>query len=299
MTAVAIWAVGGILFAALLAPLAVPVLSVLGSLHFGQAVSPAAHDYPAAAAAPCPEGVRPGPSGDLSGKEAGIGYAVRTPANYDARFAHPLLVVFAPAGLDAWLNERFTGLTRVATAAGFIVAYVDHRRPGMEITRSMGRVVAEVVRGWCIDPARVYYAGHSDGGTMAMAMAFTRVHDMQPAGFIASAAGIRDRDLNGQACPAPTAAMVVHGRQDSLFPLPEYGAKVAHWWAACNGCTIDQTQPLGDGCHAYAACASGAPTVYCEHPGGHRDWPPMGALMLEFLQDAGAAHTIPPTGADR
>ena len=59
----------------------------------------------------CETGVRPGLAGAIDGKVSadGIRYMVRTPSNYDATFAHPLLMVYAPAGQGRWGTERFMG----------------------------------------------------------------------------------------------------------------------------------------------------------------------------------------------
>ena len=72
----------------------------------------------------CPPGTREGPAGITDGERSakGIAYNVRTPANYDATVAHSLLMVYAPAGINQFRNEGFTGLTKEATQAGFIDA---------------------------------------------------------------------------------------------------------------------------------------------------------------------------------
>jgi hypothetical protein len=60
-----------------------------------------------------------------------IAYSIRTPRNYDPSRAHPLLVVYAPAGRHRFASEAFYRLTGAATAAGFIVAHPDHLKPSL------------------------------------------------------------------------------------------------------------------------------------------------------------------------
>ncbi len=70
----------------------------------------------------------------------GIRFNVRTPANYHPQIAHPLLVVYAPAGHSRRATERFTELTKMATEAGFIVAYADSRRLSIAVIEELGSI---------------------------------------------------------------------------------------------------------------------------------------------------------------
>src|SRR5262245_32473791 len=102
----------------------------------------------------------------------GIAVGVRAPRNYDSTLAHPLIVAFAPAGHQQFASERFYGLTREATAAGFIVAYPDHVALSRWTFDQLGQVAAAVAASWCVDPRRVYLVGHSDGGSTSAALMF-------------------------------------------------------------------------------------------------------------------------------
>lgn len=212
----------------------------------------------------------------------GIRLGVRTPRNYDPTRAHPLLVVFAPAGHGRVRSERLAGLTQAATARGFIVAYSDHRRLARATFDQLGQIPALVAARWCIDTRRVYLAGHSDGGASAAAVGFLGTSALAPAALIVSGAGIRAEDLTRYACPAPLSVMVIHSREDERFPPPGFGAGPAQWWAACNRCA-PQTLPAADGCVEYADCAPGTRTLYCESAGPHASWPALNDRMLGFL----------------
>ncbi|MCZ6665297.1 MAG: hypothetical protein O7B81_08330, partial [Gammaproteobacteria bacterium] len=83
------------------------------------------YDYGRSDRVDCSQGERSGSAGRVNGAQAiaGIRFNLRTPSNYDATRAHPLLVVYAAATHGAAGSERFTGLTREATGRGIIVAY--------------------------------------------------------------------------------------------------------------------------------------------------------------------------------
>jgi polyhydroxybutyrate depolymerase len=206
---------------------------------------------------------------------------VRTPSNYDATFAHPLLMIYAPAGQSRWALERFTGLTSAATGAGFIVAYVDHHPLSVSTIEQLGTIPGLVAKEWCIDEHRVYVTGHSDGGTASLMLSVLEKTRNVPAAIAPSAAGVTGKDLDAFQCPAPIPVMIMHSKNDSLFP--GWGAQTSAWWAGCNHCDVAKTKAVEGGCRAYQGCASGGATLYCEGTGSHREWPNLNRVMLEFF----------------
>ena len=246
--------------------------------------SPQIHAYAyssAAATGGCEAGARTGQAGVRDGEVSsdGLRYHVRTPSNYDATFAHPLLVVFAAAGQDGRASERLTGLTPVATGAGFILVYVNHQPLDIPAVEQLGGIPGVIAKQWCIDQKRVYVTGHSDGGTAALALAVLDRTRHLPAAIAPSAAGWTGKDLEAYQCRDPLPVMVLHGKDDRLFP--GWGAQTAAWWASCNHCDVTNTTTLDGGCVAYRNCA--AATLYCEGPGGHRDWPDLNRVMIELF----------------
>lgn len=239
--------------------------------------------YHGAPAVRCEAGARTGSAGAIDGAMVSgeVRYHVRTPSNYDATFGHPLLMVYAAAGQTGPASERLTGLTPQATGAGFVVAYVDHRPLGIPTVEQLGELPGEIAKQWCIDESRVYATGHSDGGTAALALAVLDRTKHVPAAIAPSAAGWTGKDLEAYQCRAPLPVMVMHGKHDRAFP--GWGAQTAAWWAACNHCDVTTSKPVEGGCVAYQHCESGGPTLYCEGAGGHRDWPALNRLMLEFF----------------
>jgi polyhydroxybutyrate depolymerase len=275
------------------------ILAVAGmSACSGDAAGPAdiagRYEYRAELPSSCPDG--PLAEAVVAGKvKAGnLSYLVRTPVNYDARFAHPLLVVYAAAGASARQTERYTRLTAAATSRGFVVAYVDHRPMSKKNVLELGGVAQSVAKRWCIDRQRVFMTGHSDGGTVSTGLALLESTRADVSGIAVSAAGFTRQDLEAMQCRAPIPVMIMHGAKDTLFP--GWGRDTAQWWAHCNGCSAPVAGPDASGCVTYSNCASAAPVLYCEGPQSHREWPGLEARIVEFLlgQQAGAG---PPAGA--
>ncbi len=213
----------------------------------------------------------------------GIRFNVRTPENYRPDVAHPLLVVFAPAGLSAAASERFTGLTKIATGKGFVVAYPDHVRNSISAIEDLSAIPSLAAKKWCIDTTRVYLTGHSDGGTIALAMGILDRTKHIPAAIALSAAGFTKADLAGFECPKPLPVMIMHSVNDGLFP--GYGKDAASWWAACNQCELSARKRLHSGCDTYPGCAHGVATRYCEGTQAHARWPALNQSIIDFFTD--------------
>ncbi len=238
----------------------------------------------------CAPGSRPGEAGAVYGESSpdGILYNVRAPLNYDATIAHPLLMVYAPAGANRARSEKLTGLTYDATSAGFIVAYADHPELSPTTTIELGTIPGLIAKKWCIDESRIYLTGHSDGGTVSMALAFMTGTQHIPTAIAPSAAGIHYQELKQHKCPEPISVMVMHSAKDRLFP--GYGEQASGWWAACNDCS-PIPKKTDNGCIAYTGCANATTTWYCEGNKSHAQWPAINRALLEFLSNAGSRLT--------
>ncbi len=239
----------------------------------------------APSAEPCPLGERSGPGGmsDDEQTEYGIKYAVRTPVNYNPGILHPLLMVYASAGSSRFRSEHLTNLTFAATTAGFIVAYADSRRLSLEVIPELGTIPRLIAKKWCVDERRVYLTGHSDGGTVALALALLDETRHIPTAVAPSAAGFRRTDLETFSCPERLSALVMHSANDHLFP--GYGAETAAWLASCNKCRSRSVDRDENGCMAYSGCRTSSKTIYCEGTGTHRQWPALNTVLLSFFID--------------
>jgi len=232
----------------------------------------------------CEPGIKPGHAGasDDEKTAAGIRYMVKTPANYNSSIAHPLLMVYAPGGRNRYESENYMHLTQEGTAAGFIVAYADHRKMSTETIVELAEVPGLIDKKWCIDKKRIFLTGHSDGGTTAMGIAFLTGTKHIPAAIAPSAVGIRGEDLKEYHCPNPLPVMVMHSSRDTLFP--GYGKEAIQWWAACNGCDTASPVKDADGCITYPGCKNNVATRYCEGIGTHPEWPGKNKAIIDFFR---------------
>ena len=231
----------------------------------------------------CEPGAKLGSAGASTDEKtsAGIRYMVKTPVNYNASIAHPLLMVYAPGRKNRYESEEYMYLTQEATAAGFIVAYADHRTMTPKTIEELAEIPGLIEKTWCIDKKRIFLTGHSDGGTTAMGIAFLNGTNHIPAAIVPSAVGIRGEDLKEYHCPNPLPVMVMHSSHDTLFP--GYGKEAIQWWAACNGCETASPIKDADGCVTYKSCKNNVPTRYCEGTGTHPEWPGKNKAIIDFL----------------
>ncbi|MFD7952238.1 alpha/beta hydrolase family esterase [Streptomyces ardesiacus] len=157
-------------------------------------------------------------------------YLLHRPAASAADGPRPLVVAFHGRGADAAEMRAKTRLEQAATARGMLVAFPEglghgwgagtratKRRPdpGLDV-RFTEALVQHLVRTERADPARVYVAGFSNGGSMALRVAAER-----PALF-AGAASVSGQLPTGDAAVEPTGpvpVMVVYGADDPVRPL--------------------------------------------------------------------------------
>ena len=231
----------------------------------------------------CSANSRLGDKGVIYGEESpsGIKFNVRTPENYDATIAHPLLMVFAPAKANRSKTEVLTELTFPATQAGFVVAYADHPPLSATTSLELAEIPRMISKKWCIDEGRIFYSGHSDGASVAMALGFMSDDNAIPAAIVSSAAGLNFGELYEHVCPSPLSVMVIHSANDRLFP--GFGVESSGWWAGCNRCD-PIPEKLTDGCISYPNCAQNVRTYYCEGQQPHSQWlPTLNNNIIEFL----------------
>jgi polyhydroxybutyrate depolymerase len=232
----------------------------------------------------CKPGAKHGGAGASNDERtsAGIRYMVKTPVNYNSSITHPLLIVYAPGGRNRYESENYMYLTQEATAAGFIVAYADHRKMSTETIVELAEIPVLIEQKWCIDKKRIFLTGHSDGGTTAMGIAFINGTKHIPAAIAPSAVGIRGEDLKEYHCPNPLPVMVMHSSHDTLFP--GYGEEAIQWWAVCNGCDTASPVKDADGCVTYRGCKGNVATRYCEGTGPHPEWPEKNKAIIDFFR---------------
>lgn len=182
---------------------------------------------------------------------------------------------------------------------------------------------------YCVDEERRYHGGISSGAFAAQAFA-CRLGDV--AATFAAAGGMHHEEGNPydltptplpevSDCQGPVPFFGMHGTGDTIVPIDTFGRPARDRWLEINGCDeqsaapYDLLVPAADGaaapdpgtaCEGLSDCScssytcTGAPTVWCEHSGGHNPWPPYHRDAAvnwfgQFISDLGGSTS---TGSD-
>ncbi len=236
-------------------------------------------------------------------------YAPSTPA--------PLVILLHGYGSSGDATGAYLGLRDVAESRTVLYAHPDgtvdsHGRAFWNATDTccnfdhspvddsayLAALVREIEQRYAVDPKRIYFAGHSNGGFMSYRMACD--HADLVAG-IASVAGAMWTDVKRCKPSAAVSVLEIHGTADNVItydggvfhtgfpPYPGAMTSVADW-AAFDGCT-----KAGEGAHLDRTLA-GAETSVTHFETGCRDG---SAVELWTVRGAGHVPTFSSAIADR
>lgn len=192
---------------------------------------------------------------------AGRPFDVFVPSTYSDETAMPLVVLLHGFGASGIIQNLYFGLQPLAESRGFLYVYPDGKvnaidRQFWNATDAccgfgstvddvayLSALVEDVQRDYTVDPKRIFFVGHSNGGFMSYRMACDR-SDMVAA--IASLAGATWED-NTKCNPSePVSVLQIHGTADDIIQFdggallgndyPGARETVASW-SANNGCT--------------------------------------------------------------
>jgi len=221
----------------------------------------------------------------------------------------PLLLVLHPALFDGATMQAITsgGFDRRADSSGALILYPDgidqHWNDGREATAAaaahiddvgfLRALVGALAARYPIDPARIYVAGFSNGGMMALRLACQATDVF--AGFVAVAASL-GAELAAQCHPQPPRPVaLIDGTADPLVPYA--GGKVGLFgsrgrvvgadatfalFSGLAGCNARGAQPqaLDAGrnppeilVHRAGGCPPGIEVALFEVRGGGHAWP--------------------------
>ncbi len=248
-------------------------------------------------------------------------YQIFRPAN--AAGPVPAVILLHGGGGTGAQLERFTDFDRVAASAGIVAVYPqgvgrewnDRRGPGVQSDVDDDRFLLDLIESLgakgLLDRNRVYIAGISNGGLMALDMACT--HADRIAGIAVVAASL---PVNYQCDPArPLPVIFFHGTEDQFIPFAggqiagqfraERGSVVSaaetiQFFVRAAGCRVRDAQPLADtsppdGTHVtifrYGNCQPGGAVESVVIEGGGHTWPGarQGILLDHLLGPASHA----------
>jgi polyhydroxybutyrate depolymerase len=240
-------------------------------------------------------------------------YLVHVPAQALARDraqAAPLVIALHSGGGRARAFSTFTGFSKLADADGFIVAYPE----GVEGNWNDGRsrvgnralvddiddvgfilaIVQALAQDFAVDTKRVYVAGMSSGGVMALRAACDAADKIAAVAAVAAALPVR---MKPRCNPAvPISVLIMNGSEDPVMPwrggeirlgMERLGRVISAdetvtFWAEHDGCvTTPAVEDLpnkdpGDNTvvhrAVYPQCQGAEVVLYTVDRGGHT-WP--------------------------
>jgi len=250
---------------------------------------------------------------------------VYVPSRYDASREWPLVFNLHAADENADAQAATTGLEVTAETHGFVVVHPE-AQSGLWTFEDdsdinfLSSLTSSLRAELCIDQARIFAAGMSQGGDFASYLACRT-------GSVTALASVGV--LNYQAdCPSQTPIPVVAfvGRSDPIYLIDEGLNEAAPFsgppaarpgplvdeadaWAEANGCKSDPTviEDSGGVDRVEYDCPTGREVIYYLHDGGHT-WPgsrpapglevflgpgfpdlPANEIIWEFFAGAGAS----------
>jgi polyhydroxybutyrate depolymerase len=196
---------------------------------------------------------------------------IHVPASYDPLEPTPLVILLHGFGVDGPWIENYLELLPLSDEFGFLYAFPTGTlfSPGVpywnvldipggpDDSAYLEAVLDEAGLQLNVDPERIHFVGHSNGGAMSYLMACEHPET------VASVASLAGPSL----CPpaAPVHALQIHGTADVVVPYTEALPAVLSW-AGAAGCSLtpDDSAPDLD----LAAGIPGAETTVSRYEAG-------------------------------
>jgi polyhydroxybutyrate depolymerase len=203
----------------------------------------------------------------------------------------PLVIALHGAGETGNDFADDTGFSRLADREGFLVAYPSAGSPnafwnmsgqvagGSDDVEALERSLDQLEAAVCVDRARVFVTGVSNGGGMTARLACELSERL--AGAASVAGGYRSLPPCQPDRPLPV--LEIHGTADQVVPYggkpPDYGGSVARWlaqWRRIDGCQgkADRLRPApGVTEIAWRHCSAGTRVEHVRLDGAAHGWP--------------------------
>ena len=197
----------------------------------------------------------------------------------------PLVLNFHGLGSNAGEQEAYAGMIAKAEEEGFITAAGEGtneswnagqvccapaNQEGVDDVQFVRDMVAAIAAEYCIDPARIFATGMSNGGFLSNRLACEAADLIAAVAPVASFLGFANCEPS-----RPIPILMFNGTEDPLVPYAAAGGSYAAW-AELNGCTGEPGNVFANGdssCVSYGTCAEGANTTFCTVDGGGHTWP--------------------------
>jgi polyhydroxybutyrate depolymerase len=261
------------------------------------AVTPTSGDAPAASQITCAGKAAVARRDDLWVMTSGgllRSVAVHVPASYDPTRGMPLVLDIHGFTSDAVQEQLLSGMPAKADAEGFItmqpfglglprsfnagvccgVAAATHVDDVAFISALIDKASEEL----CIDPARIYATGMSNGGFLSHRLGCELSDRIAAIAPVAGTLGISSCHPT-----RPMPVMAFNGTSDPLVPYEGSTAlgfiavpDAFAGWAARDGCVGSPTVTFAHGdatCRTYDDCDGGAEVTLCTIDGGGHTWP--------------------------
>ena len=249
-------------------------------------------------------------------------FKVNEPKNYSADRPAPLLVMLHGYTGNGASMEQFLGLQAEAETRGYLTVYPDGTkdRTGAQFWNAtdaccdfgstkvddsayLQSMVTDVQKRYAVNPKRIFFAGHSNGGFMSYRMACEHADTIAA---IVSVAGAMNADPKLCAPINPVSVVQVHGTADPTIAFlgsaiggnnyPSAADSIASW-AAVDKCVgkLAETSPTVDldtglpgndtTVSSYAGCPGRAVELWSITDGAHSPsfTPEFGAKVLDFF----------------
>lgn len=231
-------------------------------------------------------------------------YLVYVPEKYDPTQPTPLVLSLHGFTSNARQQVNISQWNPVADEHGFLVVYpqgtgfplrwhsgqsvFESQRP-VDDVGFINALLDQLIKGFCVDAARIYISGLSNGGGMSHRLA------CEMAERVAAIGGVAGAYHPGACEPArPVPVIAFHGTADDIVPYLGGGGRditfppIETWaagWAARNGCDAEPEAlaPVGvvSGVE-YVNCEEDAAVMLYTIEGGGHTWPG-GAELPAFI----------------
>jgi polyhydroxybutyrate depolymerase len=218
-------------------------------------------------------------------------YRLAVPSTYRRPRPTPLILLFHGSGSDALQASLYTGLPRRGAQAGFLVATPDAMHGQWELSTPGAHsadlefvhdLITHLSASYCVDPARIYTAGFSQGSELAAIVGCASADRIAAIGLVAAEFLLRP-------CHPPLSVIAFHGTRDPLVPydngavgaslpgVPVVGVEqnLADW-AELNRCRADPVASKVTSTvtrQVWSPCVDGSKVVLYTVTGGGHAWP--------------------------